>query len=791
MSTAAGGDGRAASTGRSPLPASDGDEDEAGAEVRSRGQQVREAAHRYLEDGLLPVPAWAARQDGGCCCPRGAGCGRPGKHPRSVRSGPGPRDYSWKPLTCRTHAEIDQRFADDGPYAAGNLMIAIPEQMMAIDVDDDDGGRAGAAGLAGELGDLPPTVSHGTPHGEHLIYRTPPGWKGRAWVGKDPANPLPPGIDLRMPGQILMAAPSLVPGPDAPARYGPLTGEHVAALPGPYVTAWTPPQPQPRPAGRRVPVPPGSAGRAARYVHDAMTRITDDLASHQPGGRNAAAYAAGLKAGSLLGAARVTPGAEAAAWTDEQAEEALMDAAERNGYTGKDGPAEARRAIRSGLRNGLRSPRALPDFTADPASGQRQPSRRAAPAAPARPRPGRAAAGVKAGRWQDMVPDDIRRQVEDADRGASHRRRAAITAHQRALEQHSQATTAATAAEVQRTRAAAHVAHEAYTRDGRHLTGRHDAAMLRWAADIAAQRDQRSQRARRPASAAEDTARVQANRAAVAANEAYKAGNLDRAEQLTEQAAALDPSRAGLWQQHRNDIAARRLILSARAAHADGDHERAKHLLQDARQLDPRLRTLWDGSLPTQRAARPAWPTPGHNTITPEAGDADSIRRQAATAQSGGRAPQLAWPSAPVRPGSPGPSPVAAQRAGAQRAAERSTEAARPRESRAAAPPSTEEPDTDTGDDVARWPSPNPRSHAQPATGRADRETGPDLQASAESGSKPNPPAPADGPSADWRDQVISQARQPWQPGPSWPDHPAIHRTPQAAATEPGIEPGR
>ena len=131
-----------------------------------------------------------------------------------------------------------------------------------------------------------------------------------------------------------------------------------------------------------MPVPPGSAGRAARYVHEAMTRIAGDLASHQPGGRNAAAYAAGLKAGSLLGAARSTPGAEPAAWTDEQAEEALMDAAERNGYTGKDGPAEARRAIRSGLRNGLRSPRALPDFTTGPAPGQRQPSRPPPPPPP-------------------------------------------------------------------------------------------------------------------------------------------------------------------------------------------------------------------------------------------------------------------------------------------------------------------------------------------------------------------------------------------------------------------------
>ena len=378
-----------------------------------------------------------------------------------------------------------------------------------------------------------------------------------------------------------------------------------------------------------------------------MTRITDDLASHQPGGRNAAAYAAGLKAGSLLGAARSTPGAEAAAWTDEQAEEALMDAAERNGYTGKDGPAEARRAIRSGLRNGLRSPRALPDFTTGPAPGQRQPPGRAAPA---RPRPGRAADGRKAGRWQDMLPDDIRRQVEDADRAASDRRRAAITAHQLALEQHSQAATAATAAEVQRTRAAAHAAHEAYTRDGRHVTGRHDAAMLRWAADIAAQRDQRSQHAGQPAPAAEDTARVQANRAAVAANEAYKAGDLDRAEELTEQAAALDPSRAGLWQQHRNDIAARRLITSARAAHADGDHERAGKLLQDARQLDPRLRTLWDGGLPAQPAAQPGRPAPDL-AAPPRKRTAPAVpddRRPPRSQARGYR--QRAWPSPPIRP---------------------------------------------------------------------------------------------------------------------------------------------
>ena len=224
---------------------SDGDDDQAQAEAGVSGERLREFAHRYLEEGLWPVPAWGARPGGECCCPRGADCPRPGKHPRSVHAGPGPRDYSWKPLACRTRAEVDQRFAPGGRYAAGNLMVAIPPEMMAIDRDDDDGGRAAVAELAAELGKLPPTLAHRTPHGEHLIYRTPPGWEGRAWVGKDPANPVPAGVDLRMPGQILMAAPSVVPGPDGQARYGPVSSSRVAALPAAYLTAWTPPSPRP------------------------------------------------------------------------------------------------------------------------------------------------------------------------------------------------------------------------------------------------------------------------------------------------------------------------------------------------------------------------------------------------------------------------------------------------------------------------------------------------------------------------------------------------------------------
>src|SRR5262249_35352821 len=297
-------------------------------------------------------------------------CPRPGKHPRSVHVGPGEHDYSWKPLACRTGEEVEQRFADNGRYAEANLMLAIPPGILVIDQDNDDGGHQAITELADQHGKLQPTLTHPTPHGVHHIYRTPPGWATRAWVGKDARNPLPAGIDLRVPGQILMAPPSQVPTPGGMASYGPPPGTGVADLPGSYVTAWTPPQPQATRPRRAMPVPPERADTVTSYVHAKIAGITADVATHKPGGRNTALYTSALKVGSTLGAARTTPGAEhaAAEWTDQAAEDALMDAAEVSGYVAKHGAAAARTAIRSGLRNGLRNPRPLPDFTTRPAT---------------------------------------------------------------------------------------------------------------------------------------------------------------------------------------------------------------------------------------------------------------------------------------------------------------------------------------------------------------------------------------------------------------------------------------
>ncbi len=380
---------RAATVNQQRRPGRSGEHDDESGE--DGAVAVRQAARLYLDHGLLPVPAWGVRPGGQCCCHRAAGCQRPGKHPRSVHVGPGEHDYSWKPLACATREEIEQRFADGGDFAAGNLMLAIPAGMLVIDQDDDDGGHQAIAALAEQLGELPGTLSHRTPHGIHRIYRTPPGWTPRAWVGKDARNPLPAGIDLRVPGQVLMAPPSRVPAAGSLAGYGPAVGGEVAELPAAYVSAWTPPKEPARAPRPAAPIPPGKADAAAAYVHARIAGIVEDLAGREPGGRNTAIYTAALKVGSTLGAARSTPGAEnaAAAWSDEAAADALLAAAGRNGYVAGHSGAAARSAIRSGLRNGLRSPRPLPDFASRPASHVRDRGRapeRAGPdaSAPAR-----------------------------------------------------------------------------------------------------------------------------------------------------------------------------------------------------------------------------------------------------------------------------------------------------------------------------------------------------------------------------------------------------------------------
>ena len=556
-----------------------------------------------------------------------------------------------------------------------------------------------------------------------------------------------------MPDQILMAAPSVVPGRDGPARYGLVSPNHIAALPATYLTAWTPPQPVPRPPSRPIPVPPDGADRAARYVHDALTSIAAELASRPPGGRNSAAYTAGLKAGSLLGAARTTPGAEqaAAAWTDETAEQALIDAAQHNGYVDKDGEAEARRAIRSGLRNGLRSPRALPDFTTSRPVPAPQPRQRAAAPGPSRSPQNQAppVPAPRAARERETAPTGIRHGIEAADQAAS----------------------------------------------------------------IASQPEHPDPGTIAPSSG---SPRMQANRAAVAANHAYRAGDLDTARQLTDQAAALDPTRADLWQEHRGQIAARRLILGAQAAHARGDHQRAQDLFGRARELDPRMPAIWDGGLPGLPPGRTARHSRDHVAAPGPDGSNDSSRAVAqavgarhqtrvSTGSADRGAPQPSWPESPACAEPGVRAPRAMEETGQAQPSSPQDAAVAAREPRAHAgiaagdPHASAEPADD--DPPSRWPARNPRivRTADPsgrnrnarheAAARASAQTqraGATANAEVRETASPGHPAAS---SADWRDRILADARQPWQPGPGRARDLPEAVLPERQASVPAIEP--
>ena len=313
-----------------------------------------------------------------------------------------------------------------------------------------------------------------------------------------------------------------------------------------------------------------------------------------------------------------------------------------------------------------------------------------------------------------------------------------------------------------------------------------------------------------PAGVPGDSRRMDANRAAVTANQAYRAGDLDRARQQIDQAAALDPSRAGLWQQHRQQIAARRLILDARAAHAAGDHQRADHLLGDARQLDPRMPAIWEGdldaSLSTRLSSRgPAHEAPASGPGQPSTANRLAVRADAAqpgiSAQVGQNSPRPSWPSSPARSHLQQPELSPAD-SGSSSAPLSGAAPAGPR-----LYPGTATRDADTSvqaaSDPARSPAPDPHAASQnlrtkeqawpdPGTGQAPtgKQRKPGTAAGTEPVSGRNPQRSA-APDADWRDQILHQARQPGQPGPSWPHSPAFHDASQLSFSVDGIEPGQ
>ena len=259
-------------------------------------------------------------------------------------------------------------------------------------------------------------------------------------------------------------------------------------------------------------------------------------------------------------------------------------------------------------------------------------------------------------------------------------------------------------------------------------------------------------------------------------------------------------------------ITARKLILDAQAAHADGDHQRAQHLLGQARELDPRMPAIWGGDLPglpPTRTARhhrehAAEPGPDGPAGSSPAAQGLATRQQARTGASADReAPQPSWPESPSRDQAGVPAPGPQRRQAAHSHLRDMIAAAAPREPEARAGitagdmgPGAEALDDDPS---TRWPAPNP--HAARVTsppGRqsvhvvaASRATRPPERAgvatNAEVGDKTGSERPAV-PLGDWRDRILADARQPWQPGPV-PRDAAAAALPERQASAPAIEP--
>ena len=148
------------------------------------------AAEIYVSLGWRVLPIHSAYASG-CSCRAGAACRSVGKHPRTAH---GAHDAT---LVVSRIASWAESFADT------NIGIATgrASDLLVVDVDPRNGGRATLVKLERELGRLPPTpeaVTGGS--GSHLFFRAPSMHTVRGTLGD--------GIDIKFEGGYVVAAPS-------------------------------------------------------------------------------------------------------------------------------------------------------------------------------------------------------------------------------------------------------------------------------------------------------------------------------------------------------------------------------------------------------------------------------------------------------------------------------------------------------------------------------------------------------------------------------------------------------
>ncbi len=243
------------------------------------------AAEMYAALGYPVLPCFEPAPGGGCTCRAGAGCHRPGKHPRlkGRQAGQGGvHEASMDPVTVR-------RWWRRWPRA--NVALRTGDRFDACDLDSQEGVEALRAILSeagGVLGSGPLARTGGG--GWHLLF---------APTGHGSPKRVLPGVDWRGHGGYVLVAPSRHPSGRRYRWIRPLTlelPEAPAALRGLLAP---PPQPAPRPPGWAVATIGGGYGPAALAAESARVRATP------PGGRgrrgrNDALNRAAFKLGQLV-----------------------------------------------------------------------------------------------------------------------------------------------------------------------------------------------------------------------------------------------------------------------------------------------------------------------------------------------------------------------------------------------------------------------------------------------------------------------------------------------------------
>lgn len=191
---------------------------------------TREAAQRYIDAGLRPIPVWPP--SAGCRCSRGAT--------------PATRILAACTGQCLGKVPKDPEWKDRRPFSAhefepgDNLALAMglmPDGRWLVALDTD-----GELPLERLLGPLPETMRTRSGRGEHRIYQVPAAAPLGNWVDalatRDKERGYKPGfsgaLDLRYARGAVVAAPSLhrsgrvYETSDAPIA--PLPGQAMAAL---------------------------------------------------------------------------------------------------------------------------------------------------------------------------------------------------------------------------------------------------------------------------------------------------------------------------------------------------------------------------------------------------------------------------------------------------------------------------------------------------------------------------------------------------------------------------------